>query len=207
MLRTAFTDTWEEIDSFWFHRLVIIDKDYFQLILRLLGGSDKSFVDDLVASGYCKHESNLCVARCWGLSLVSMICSSLFLEEEKKKRKEDLIDERRRRKEREDGMMMLECVRKIFFGPAKKIPIPSFHFFFFAAPPPPPPFPLCTLGSARGYFLYSLLSIYLFNYFFNIYLFIYFFFLIIIFFFINTIFFTTIFFLLLFLVVVLLVSM
>ena len=80
MLRTAFTDTWEEIDLFWFHRLVIIDKDYFQLILRLLRGSDKSFVDDLVASGYCKHESNLCVARCWGLSLVSMICSSLFFK-------------------------------------------------------------------------------------------------------------------------------
>ena len=80
MLRTAFTDTWEEIDSFWFHRLVIIDKDYCQLLLRLLGGSDKSFVDDLVASGYCKHESNLCVARCWGLSLVSMICSSLLFE-------------------------------------------------------------------------------------------------------------------------------
>ena len=47
---------------------------------KVLGGSDKSFVDDLVASGYCKHESNLCVARCWGLSLVSMICSSLFSE-------------------------------------------------------------------------------------------------------------------------------
>ena len=80
MLRTAFTDTWEEIDSFWFHRLVNIDRDSFQLNINLHCRSDKSFVDDLVASGYCKHESNLCVARCWGLSLVSMICSSLYFK-------------------------------------------------------------------------------------------------------------------------------
>ena len=44
----------------------------------LNGESDKSFVDDLVASGYCKHERYLCISRCWGLSLVSMICSSLI---------------------------------------------------------------------------------------------------------------------------------
>ena len=80
MLLFAPTDTWEEIDLFWFHRLVTIAKDYYQLLLRLLGGSDRSFVDDLVVSGYCKHESNLCVARCWGLSRVSMICSSLLFE-------------------------------------------------------------------------------------------------------------------------------
>jgi hypothetical protein len=37
-----------------------------------------SFVDDLVSPGYCKHERYLCISRYWGLSLVSMICSSLF---------------------------------------------------------------------------------------------------------------------------------
>ena len=34
--------------------------DYCQLLLMLNGESDKSFVDDLVASRYCKCESSLC---------------------------------------------------------------------------------------------------------------------------------------------------
>ncbi len=81
MLFTAYAVTWEEIDLFWFHQLVTYRQiDYCQLLLRLNGGSDKSFVDDLVASRYCKCESSLCTTRHWGLSLVSMICSSLFLK-------------------------------------------------------------------------------------------------------------------------------
>ena len=34
--------------------------EYIQLLLMLNGLGDKSFVDDLVASGYCKCESSLC---------------------------------------------------------------------------------------------------------------------------------------------------
>ena len=34
--------------------------DYYQLLLMLNGDGDKSFVDDLVASRYCKCESSLC---------------------------------------------------------------------------------------------------------------------------------------------------
>ena len=61
MLFTAYAVTWEEIDLFWFHQLVTYRQiDYCQLLLRLNGGSDKSFVDDLVASRYCKCESSLC---------------------------------------------------------------------------------------------------------------------------------------------------
>ena len=52
--------------------------DYYQLLLMLNSEGDKSFVDDLVSSGYCKYERYLCISRYWGLSLVSMICSSLF---------------------------------------------------------------------------------------------------------------------------------
>ena len=55
-----------------------IDKDYCQLLIRLNGGSDKSIVDDFVASGYCKCESGLCATIHWGLSRVPMICSSFI---------------------------------------------------------------------------------------------------------------------------------
>ena len=78
MLSTTFDVTWEVIALCWFHQLVIIDKDFNQLLVILNVGSDKSFVDDLVASGYCKCESCLCTTRHWGLSRVPMICSSLF---------------------------------------------------------------------------------------------------------------------------------
>ena len=54
--------------------------DYYQLLLMLNGEGDKSFVDDLVASRYCKCESSLCATRHWGLSCVPMICSNLFVE-------------------------------------------------------------------------------------------------------------------------------
>ena len=78
MLSTTFDVTWEVIALRWFHQLVIIDKDFNQLLVILNVGSDKSFVDDLVASGYCKCERCLCTSRHWGLSRVPMICSSLF---------------------------------------------------------------------------------------------------------------------------------
>ena len=60
-----------------------IDKDYCQLLIRLNGGSDKSIVDDFVASGYCKCESGLCATIHWGLSRVPMICSSFIAEAKK----------------------------------------------------------------------------------------------------------------------------
>ena len=39
---------------------------------------DKSFVDDLVASGYCKCESKPCLTIHWGFSRVPTICSLLL---------------------------------------------------------------------------------------------------------------------------------
>ena len=45
---------------------------------KLMAGCDKSLVDDLVQTGYCKRESSLCTTRRWGLSRVPMICSFLF---------------------------------------------------------------------------------------------------------------------------------
>ena len=61
----------------WFHRLVISLKIY-PTHHRLHLAGDKSFADDLVASGYCKHESNLCVTICWDFCRVPSICSSLI---------------------------------------------------------------------------------------------------------------------------------
>ena len=44
------------ISSVGYHSI----NDYYQLLLMLNGVGDKSFVDDLVASRYCKCESSLC---------------------------------------------------------------------------------------------------------------------------------------------------
>ena len=61
----------------WFHRLVTSSKNYpTHHMLHLVG--DKSFADDLVASGYCKYESNLCVTIYWDFCRVPSICSSLI---------------------------------------------------------------------------------------------------------------------------------
>ena len=61
----------------WFHRLVTSLKNYpTHHMLHLVG--DKSFADDLVASGYCKCESNLCVTIHWDFCRVPSICSSLI---------------------------------------------------------------------------------------------------------------------------------
>ena len=44
------------ISSVGYHSI----NDYYQLLLMLNSDGDKSFVDDLVASRYCKCESSLC---------------------------------------------------------------------------------------------------------------------------------------------------
>ena len=61
----------------WFHRLVISSKIIPTHHKWHLVG-DKSFADDLVASGYCKYESNLCVTIYWDFCRVPSICSSLI---------------------------------------------------------------------------------------------------------------------------------
>ena len=66
------------------NRLVLISPVgyYRQRLLptnhKLIFRNDKSFADDLVASGYCKHRSSLCATTCWDFSRVPTICSSLF---------------------------------------------------------------------------------------------------------------------------------
>ena len=62
----------------WFHRLVSSSKN-FPTHYKLSFVSDKSFADDLVASGYCKCESKLCLTIHWGFCRVPTICSSRFL--------------------------------------------------------------------------------------------------------------------------------
>ena len=61
----------------WFHRLVPSSK-IFPTQHKLSFAGDKSFADDLVASGYCKCESNLCVTIHWDFCRVPSICSSLI---------------------------------------------------------------------------------------------------------------------------------
>ena len=61
----------------WFQRLVTSSKNY-PTHHKISFASDKSFADDLVASGYCKCESNLCVTIHWDFCRVPSICSSLI---------------------------------------------------------------------------------------------------------------------------------
>ena len=78
MLPTVFVTTWKEIGLSWFQRLVNYRQKLLPTNYKLIGESDKSFADDLVASRYCKHESILCDTICWDSSCVPTICSSLL---------------------------------------------------------------------------------------------------------------------------------
>ena len=86
MLPTIRCLTWEEIGSAWFHQLVNCRQRLMSTIPKLTTAVDKSFVDDLVQTRYCKCESSLCTTRHWDLSCVPMICSSLIWKKVEKAR-------------------------------------------------------------------------------------------------------------------------
>ena len=62
----------------WFHELVNCRQWLPLTIPKLTVLLDKSFVDDLVYTGYCKCESSLCTTRHWDLSRVPWFVLPVF---------------------------------------------------------------------------------------------------------------------------------
>ena len=78
MLFTAFAITWKWIAFAWFRLLDIYWQKLIPTWYRSMSKCDKSFIDDLAASRYCKYESSLCATICWGFSYVPTICSPFY---------------------------------------------------------------------------------------------------------------------------------